>query len=308
MILKGSVGSDTWTILELPSSKWRRRDDQKYRFGSSQKHATKHAMFGRYASFVVWAACSTAVACSARVAPIAQPAASHPIDVPSYAEGDLAPLIEAITDQEVRALRRRHHPCERSEVLGKPARGSLRCARFVPTHPRLRPRTRLSFGAAVTMLLLQRAAICMDKADPGGPPIDVLHISQKTGGRTKVHLSHQNGLDVDLGFFMQATDHEPKLYEDPPITAIDALRTWKLTRCLIDSGLVQIILMDWEVQMVVEAAATADGLSFTASQKIFQWPRLSLKRGFVRDEAGHRSHLHVRVRCPSTETECADAK
>lgn len=235
-------------------------------------------------------------------APLSPPASSYPSDVPSYPEEDLTPLIEEISDDEVHALRRSYRPCQQTAVLGHPWRGSLRCARFVPAHPRLRARTRHSFGAAVTMRLLERAAACMDKVDPGGPLIEVLHVSKKHGGRTKVHVSHQNGLDVDLAFMLRAEG--PPLYQDPPIAIIDALRTWKLTQCLIDTRLVDGILMDWEVQMVVEAAATADGLPPASAKKIFQWPKLSVKHGIVRDEAGHRSHLHVRVRCPKTETEC----
>jgi len=124
-------------------------------------------------------------------------------------------------------------------------------------------------------------------------------LGQPRGGPLPTgHRSHQNGLDVDLWYGPPAKPLVSGLTATPP-TMVD-LRTGKL-------------LPGWNdrVARLIEAAADA------AVDRIFVHP--AIKRALCQDKGragpwlqrvrpwwGHHDHLHVRLRCPTNDSECKE--
>jgi murein endopeptidase len=127
-------------------------------------------------------------------------------------------------------------------------------------------------------------------------------MSFRHGGPLPGHVSHQTGRDIDIRL--------PLLTSVPPNFAvkpnrIDWAALWYLLEAFADSGSVQIIFLDYELQEALYKAATAMGVSEERRREILQWPRgPKAFRGVVRHSPGHDNHIHVRFSCGPFETEC----
>jgi nucleoid-associated protein YgaU len=121
---------------------------------------------------------------------------------------------------------------------------------------------------------------------PGTPPIRINDISKKDGGWIRPHRSHQNGRDVDLGFYYP--DGKPVIVKKRE-TCIDVARNWALVRAIVTTGDVQVILLDKRVQAVLRSYAENIGEDEAWLASLFDGPDSILKHA-----RGHRDHFHVR--------------
>ena len=197
---------------------------------------------------------------------------------------------------------RPQRPCE-SESVGKPWRGSLRCAQPLSPYGRLALHSSSAYGTAQTLAALRKASDALEDQDPDGPPIDVFDLSGPGGGRSAYHLSHQSGRDVDLGY-LYLDGFRPANWNAPaPLDEFDAARTWMLLEALIRTGEVQRVFIDYELQAPLYAEAMKTQSRWAAL--LFQYPRgPSEPHGLIRHFRNHRSHLHVRFRCPPGSHAC----
>lgn len=129
---------------------------------------------------------------------------------------------------------------------------------------------------------------------PDAPLLRVNQISARDGGYIRPHKSHQNGRDVDLGFFYPGGNvvraREREKYIDP-------VMNWALIRALVTHADVQVILVDRRVQKVLydhalkigEDKAWLDSLFHAGAKSILQHAR------------GHRDHFHVRFFNPRAQ-------
>ena len=219
--------------------------------------------------------------------------------------GDPPVGVELLQPGDLAALRAAYTPCKPTRSVGLPWRGHLRCGRLPPAdHPRLAYRTPLVFATRQTHDILVRAAKRVERLDPGGPTIEIYDISSAEGGRSPFHLSHQSGRDVDVGY-VYVDGFTPGPYFDVPPEALDAPRTWQLLDALIASRQVELILVDHDLQAVLRRAAAAAGVSEARLDRVFQYPRDPKARvGIIRHYPNHRSHFHVRFRCPPGHRRC----
>jgi murein endopeptidase len=201
-------------------------------------------------------------------------------------------------------LRACYQPCPRSHSVGRPSRGRLECARLLPVHPRLLPCSSALFGTQETMDVLRQAADFMEQADPKGTPIEVLDISLEHGGPFEPdHVSHQSGRDVDLSYIYVDGFHPGSVYREFPLEKLDVMKTWLLIRGLIQTGRVQLMLIDHEIQALLYAQAKRLGVCNL--KRIFQYPRgPKVRRGLIRHYPNHRDHIHLRLRCPKGDSRC----
>lgn len=137
-----------------------------------------------------------------------------------------------------------------------------------------------------------KAAIEQVKAlHPAAPPIRINQISAKEGGYLRPHKSHQNGRDVDLGFYYPTKD---------PVRArnreryIDVELTWALLKALITETDVQLILVDKHIQKALYTYAVREGEDKTWLDHVFHAGR----HGLVQHARHHRDHFHVRFYNP----------
>ncbi|WP_233576546.1 penicillin-insensitive murein endopeptidase [Citreicoccus inhibens] len=122
---------------------------------------------------------------------------------------------------------------------------------------------------------------------PNAPPIRVNAMSAKEGGYIRPHKSHQNGRDVDLGFYYPTVDpvraRERERY-------IDVGLNWELVRTLVTTTDVQMILVDKRVQKVLYDYALAHGEDKAWLNSLFNAGPSSI----LKHARHHRDHFHVR--------------
>lgn len=127
-------------------------------------------------------------------------------------------------------------------------------------------------------------------------------MSWRHGGLLDGHLSHQTGRDLDVRLPL-SVEHPPWFPIKPWRVDYEAL--WKILAALADTGEIEIVFLDYELQKTLYKAATTLGVDEDTRRRMIQWPRgRAAQSGLVRHASGHRTHIHVRFRCGPHETEC----
>lgn len=152
----------------------------------------------------------------------------------------------------------------------------------------------LAYGTQETVDYVLTAIREVRAQYPKAPPLRVNQISAREGGYLRPHKSHQNGRDVDLGFYYPTVD---------PIRArerekyIDLELNWALLKALATHTDVQMILVDKRVQKVLYDYALRQGESKEWLDSLFNAGFKSL----IKHARGHRDHFHVRFFNPRAQ-------
>ncbi|MCY1015651.1 penicillin-insensitive murein endopeptidase [Pyxidicoccus sp. MSG2] len=129
---------------------------------------------------------------------------------------------------------------------------------------------------------------------PEAPPLRVNGISNKEGGYLRPHKSHQNGRDVDVGFYYPTVDpireREREKYINVPLN-------WAFLRALITKTDVQMVLVDKRVRQVIYNYAVSIGEDKAWLDSLFN----DGPNGVVRHARRHRDHFHVRFHNPRAQ-------
>ncbi|MBL0693135.1 penicillin-insensitive murein endopeptidase [Comamonas sp. JC664] len=129
---------------------------------------------------------------------------------------------------------------------------------------------------------------------PNAPPLRVNGISHKEGGYMRPHKSHQNGRDVDVGFYYPTVDPIRTRAREH---VIDVGLNWALIRSLLIKTDVQMILVDRRVRKVIYDYAVRAGEDKAWLDSIFNDGPM----GMVRHARGHRDHFHIRFHNPRAQ-------
>jgi LysM repeat protein len=129
---------------------------------------------------------------------------------------------------------------------------------------------------------------------PNAPPLRVNQLSSKDGGYLRPHKSHQNGRDVDLGFYYPTVD---PIRERAREKYIDPELNWALIRALVTHTDVQMILVDHRVQKVIYDYALRSGEDKAWLDSLFHAGANSI----VKHAKRHRDHFHVRFFNPRAQ-------
>lgn len=139
------------------------------------------------------------------------------------------------------------------------------------------------------------AAIAKVRAQyPDAPRLRVNNISSKEGGWLRPHKSHQNGRDVDFGFYYP-TEDPIRVREREKV--IDVKLSWALLEALITETDVQSVLVDKRVIRVLYDHALAIGRDKAWLDSIFHAGASSV----VKHAPRHRDHFHVRFYNPRAQ-------
>ena len=126
-------------------------------------------------------------------------------------------------------------------------------------------------------------------------------LSSEHGGKLANHVSHQTGVDVDIGFYFHSP---PAGYPDKFVAAnsdLDLEATWALLTAFartnqVEDG-VQMIFLDYDVQARLHAWARKRGTPDDQLASLLQYPRgKDSLAGLVRHWPNHADHIHVRFK------------
>lgn len=162
---------------------------------------------------------------------------------------------------------------------------------------------------------IERAARSVAAERPGAR-LTIGELSKRRGGDIHGHASHENGLDVDLGFYWldsRGQPYEPRGFVDvrPDRTArvdgrkltFDTARNWALIEAFLTDpeADLNIVVVDIEIRRWLLEHARAIGVD----------PVLRRRASIVLriPNAGahpHRNHFHLRIYCPESAGACRD--
>jgi len=129
---------------------------------------------------------------------------------------------------------------------------------------------------------------------PEAPLLRVNQISNKDGGYIRPHKSHQNGRDVDLGFYYPGGNVVRHRAREK---YIDPVMNWELVKALVTFTDVQLILVDRRVQKVLYDYALKTGEDKAWLDSLFHAGEASI----IKHARGHRDHFHVRFFNPRAQ-------
>jgi hypothetical protein len=158
-----------------------------------------------------------------------------------------------------------------------------------------------AFGQGHVVEGLQHAIAEVRALYPDVHTLAIGDLSAREGGKLGNHLSHQTGLDVDVGFyFTKVPAGYPEAFAAAS-AALDLEATWALLGSFArtaqqDTG-VSMIFLDYDVQARLYKWAKARGTPEDDLGFLFQYPRgKDALVGLVRHWPHHADHMHVRFR------------
>lgn len=151
-----------------------------------------------------------------------------------------------------------------------------------------------SYGTAETIAGLTAAVNEVHRLYPGTQPLSVGHISRPSGGWLRPHKSHQNGRDVDLGFYY--SDDSPWYRRATPDN-LDVARTWALISAMERAAGLEYVFVDRSLHDVLRRHAEAVGETAEFIEYMFDGP-MPVRGPIIRHARGHLTHLHVRFVSP----------
>lgn len=206
------------------------------------------------------------------------------------------------------------------QSIGAHSRGSLRqptnlkaVVEKMGERSRIRvvhPNQRNYYGNYSAIEFLVKASLLLNRMVPG-MLLEVGDISDEDGGRLRPHKSHQNGLDIDVGFFFEG---KTQGYYGTNATKGKALTpnfatslSWKFFKTLMTyyHDKIYFILVAPAVKqaMCAEAVATGDLVKGKEMDPIV----LHTLRRLV-PERSHYNHFHVRLKCPAKDERCVQTQ
>ena len=183
-----------------------------------------------------------------------------------------------------------------SVPLGKPTQGRLyNGEQMPPGNGYIIRNPKESYGTTRTLNHLASIVKEVRRKDWGMPPVVIGDISLKRGGFIKPHKSHQNGMDVDVGYVPKDPRYTGR-YFTVNESRLDIARSFNLIKAFVDTGEVEYIFVSYWVQRMLYRHARKY-LSKDELKTLFQYPRhRSVRVGMIRDSKGHHDHFHVRFR------------
>ena len=166
-----------------------------------------------------------------------------------------------------------------------------------------------SFATANTVAVLDKVLRQWSSAGHKQPVL-VGNMSSRNGGRLKPHSTHQSGRDVDLGYPQKLPSGEELNWRVMTKQNLDAKECWALMQMLVQTGQIEVIYVDREIQKVLHDYAVANGLMSKATLK--QWMEYPSPTGsgspVIQHVKGHADHMHARFKCQPHETQCKSRK
>jgi penicillin-insensitive murein endopeptidase len=174
----------------------------------------------------------------------------------------------------------------------------------------IHPEQNRYFGNYAAIEFLVKSSVLLDRLLPG-MKLEVGDLSREKGGRLPPHKSHQNGLDIDIGFFRKGV--KQNYYGKSVVngnrvdSSFDQALQWKFFKSMMTyyHDKIYFILLHPAVKraMCAEAARAGD---LVKGQDVDPIVMHTLRR--LVGESSHYNHFHVRMKCPSKDERCVQTK
>lgn len=151
-----------------------------------------------------------------------------------------------------------------------------------------------SYGTAETIAGLSAAVEEVHRLFPETKPLSVGHISRAGGGWLRPHKSHQNGRDVDVGFYYSDAS---RWYRTASAENLDVARTWALLSAMERAAGLEYVFVDRSLHDLLRQHAEAIGEPAAFIEYMFDGP-MPVRGPIIRHARGHQTHLHVRFASP----------
>lgn len=133
--------------------------------------------------------------------------------------------------------------------------------------------------------LMRQVARSYLKENPTAPLLTLWDMSFPMGGTVSGHVSHRNGLDLDVRY-----DYVGTVMTMPNIN-YDLL--WSLVKTWVDTGKVKRMFVDSFVKRKLCKAHSGDEGATEYLRRLRPYP-------------AHDDHIHIRLNCPAEDTKCVD--
>jgi len=153
-----------------------------------------------------------------------------------------------------------------------------------------------SYGANITITHLIECIQRVKRRWPRVNDVVIGDLSRQGGGPLPPHVSHQNGLDVDIGYYHKGRK-QLKRFQSATAKNLDVRKSWYLLKAFLETGDVDMIFVDYGLQAHFHRYARRTGMSGKEAKRVFQYPRgRGTARGVIRHSKGHINHFHVRFK------------
>jgi penicillin-insensitive murein endopeptidase len=193
-----------------------------------------------------------------------------------------------------------------SEAIGFYSKGSIKNSASVDHYEghfeKLFRNRKQLYSTDFLLSFVKNISIEIKKKYPDVEKLQFGDISSITGGKINRHQSHQNGLDIDIVYLrvnktgQSTTNPEWGEYftKDNKLTKnFDLNRNWELFKLMVSKENVGRIFVDWAVKNKYCS------LYKNSSDDLV---KETLRR--LRPAKYHKTHLHLRLNCPKTDSRC----
>ena len=196
------------------------------------------------------------------------------------------------------------------ESIGRPSSGSLRGGARLsfdgPGWTMSRDRTRV-FGTPETVRYVTGCMKAYRKAYKKGPAVNIGDLSGHDGGPAEPHVSHQSGRDVDIGFLTRPPQSPGRFdREATGESSLDVDKQWFLVKWFLDYTPVGAIFMDWGVVGALKAHVEKVYKKNGKLRRTYLARFPSSVSGTLKADSDHRTHMHVRFKCPRGNRRCIE--
>jgi murein endopeptidase len=157
-----------------------------------------------------------------------------------------------------------------------------------------------AWGRPEMVEVLTRASEEMAWLIPEADPIVIGDISTRYGGYLEGHKSHRAGVDADIGLYWGDGRMHMGGFRDVHPNDLDLEANWLLIKSLLDTGLVERILLDQHLIRRIKLYTIESGeLTPEEADEVFPigYSRMWTHTGVVHHAPSHKEHMHVRTFC-----------
>ena len=134
-------------------------------------------------------------------------------------------------------------------------------------------------------------------------PIPIGDLSSRSGGQLKSHKSHQSGRDVDVGY-MRKKPRAKGYFIDTTPKQMNMYAQWVVLKCFLDDPLTQKIFIERSRVKALKRYIKRIYKKRKAKLKKYLGYFPGGKKRAIYPDSVHKSHMHVRIKCPKKDRRC----